>query len=409
MSLTPGDTVSVTAKLEVGAASETITVVAHSELIDTTSTTVSSTISSDQIQALPLVTKNAMQIVTLLPGINANSTHVQRNSTAMGLPQSAIAIVIDGVNIQDQSVKSTDGFYADIRPQTDLVEQVTVSEATSTADSSGQGAVQIKFVTRSGSNTPTGSAYEYLRNTVLDSNSWANSSRGLPTNPVSWNQFGFRQGGPIVIPGLYDGHNRAFYFVNYEEFRLPVNAATTRTLLTPSAASGVFKYGCTAGGCAAPVDLLALAAKNGQISTIDPTIKTMLGMITQATSSGQGALQPNIDQNTEQLHLAAVSVPRRAPARRPRRLQSERQGTDHRDRDLSEGQLGSRHRQQRLPELSRLRGRQHAVFVPLYGHRQPAVDADQEPGQRRRLGTDLVAGLLLGEHHARPLRRRGAT
>ena len=51
---------------------------------------------------------------------------MQRNSTVMGLPQNAIAIVIDGVNIQDQSVKSTDGFYADIRPQTDLVEQVTV-------------------------------------------------------------------------------------------------------------------------------------------------------------------------------------------------------------------------------------------------------------------------------------------
>ena len=155
--LTPGGTANVTAKLEVGQAEETITVVAHSELVDTTSTTVSSTISSDQIQNLPVVTKSAMQIVTLLPGINSpGGTHVQRNSTALGLPQSAIAIVIDGVNIQDQSVKSTDGFYPDIRPQNDLVEQVTVSEATGTADSAGQGSVQIKFVTRSGSNRTTG-------------------------------------------------------------------------------------------------------------------------------------------------------------------------------------------------------------------------------------------------------------
>ena len=129
--LTPGNTSSVTAKLEVGQLSETVTIGAHTELVDTTSTTVSSTISADQINKLPLVTKNAMQFMAFLPGINTpGGSHVQRNSTVMGLPQSAIALVIDGVNIQDQSIKSTDGFYADIRPQTDLVEQVTVSEAT---------------------------------------------------------------------------------------------------------------------------------------------------------------------------------------------------------------------------------------------------------------------------------------
>ena len=128
--LTPGNTSSVSVKLELGQTSETVSVVAHTELVDTTSTTPSATISADQINTLPLVTKNAMQFVTLLPGINSpGGTHVQRNSTAMGLPQSAIAIVIDGVNIQDQSIKSTDGFYADIRPQTDLVEQVTDSRA----------------------------------------------------------------------------------------------------------------------------------------------------------------------------------------------------------------------------------------------------------------------------------------
>ncbi|MGH9411414.1 MAG: TonB-dependent receptor domain-containing protein [Vicinamibacterales bacterium] len=296
--LTPGDTANITAKLEVGQATETITVSARSELVDTTSTTVSSTISSDQIQNLPVVTKSAMQIVTFLPGVNSQSTtHVQRSSTALGLPQSAIAIVIDGVNIQDQSVKSTDGFYPDIRPQNDLVEQVSIGEATSTADSSGQGAVQIKFVTRSGSNQTDGSAYEYLRDGSLNSNSWANESKGLPKNDINWNQFGFRQGGPIVIPGLYDGHNKAFYFVNYEEFRLPITSSTTRQYVSPSAQTGLFHYGCTASGCSGAVNLLQLAAKNGQVSTIDPTIGAMFSQIDNAVTT-QGAIQTNINQNT---------------------------------------------------------------------------------------------------------------
>src|SRR4029078_6706142 len=65
--LTQGDTAHIIAKLEVRKAEETITVTAHSELVDTTSTTVSSTITSDQIEALPFVPKKAMQIDTCLP------------------------------------------------------------------------------------------------------------------------------------------------------------------------------------------------------------------------------------------------------------------------------------------------------------------------------------------------------
>lgn len=298
IALTPGATANVNAKLEIGQAEETITVSAKSELVDTTSTTVSSTISSDQIQSLPVVTKSAMQIVTFMPGVNSQTgSHQQRASTALGLPQSAIAIVIDGVNIQDQSVKSTDGFYPDIRPQNDLVEQMSIAEATGTADSTGQGSVQIKFVTRSGTNRTVGSAYEYLRDSVLNSNSWANSSKGLPKNEINWNQFGFRQGGPIVIPGLYDGHNKAFYFVNYEEFRLPITSSTTRSYVSPAAQGGLFQYGCTASGCSNSVNILQLAARNGQTSTLDPTIAAMFSQINAAVAT-QGAIQTNADLNT---------------------------------------------------------------------------------------------------------------
>ena len=268
-------------KLDLGEMTETVNVSALTALVETTSTTVAATVTSAQIQNLPIVTRNAMNFLAFLPGVNtASGSHIQRNSTAMGLPGSAISITIDGVNVQDQDSRSGDGFYANVRPQTDMVEQVTVSEATATADSSGQGAVQIKFVTRSGSNTPTGSVYEYLRDTSLMTNSWQNEFRGLPKNVINWNQFGVRQGGPIVIPGLYNGRGKAFFFFNYEEFRLAVTAATNRTAISPDAQAGLFRYGCSAaGGCTGAVDLLALAARNGQVSTVDPTVATMFSMI----------------------------------------------------------------------------------------------------------------------------------
>ena len=118
------------------------------------------------------VTKNALNFVTFLPGVNAGTNHVQRSSTVMGLPQSALAVTLDGVNVQSKFLKDTTGssFFAMIRPQTDLIEQVTVSEATPGADNSSGGAVQIKFVTRAGSNSANGSAYEYLRHPALNTN-----------------------------------------------------------------------------------------------------------------------------------------------------------------------------------------------------------------------------------------------
>ena len=93
----------------------------------------------------------------------------------MGLPQSTLSITVDGANVQDKYTRSGDGFFANLQPRLDMVEEVTVSSATSGADSSGQGAVQIKFVTRSGTNKFVGSAYEYTRHPNLNTNNYFNT------------------------------------------------------------------------------------------------------------------------------------------------------------------------------------------------------------------------------------------
>ena len=126
-----------------------------------------------------------------------------------------------------------------VTPRQDAVEAVTVTTAADGADVGGHGAVQVAFVTRSGTNRFTGSGYQYFRDPALNTNYWFNENAGLPKNDVMLNQYGVRQGGPIVIPGLYNGRGKAFFFFNYEELRLPNNFTRTRTVLnpTPSAAS----------------------------------------------------------------------------------------------------------------------------------------------------------------------------
>lgn len=275
--LTSGAPASVRAVLQVGGITEQVVVSSSSEIIQTQSSTVSNTINANQIIKLPLTSRSAMDFVTFLPGVTTAAGN--RQSQISGLPRGLINITLDGVNIQDNTLRSTDGFFAIVSPRLDAIEEVTVTTAAQGAEGAGQGAVQIKFVTRSGSNQFTGSAYEYLRSDKLNANTWFNNRDLVDKAKLKQNQFGARVGGPIVIPGLFDGRGKAFFFANYEELREPRDVTRQRTILKPGAQTGEFRYGGTA------INVLSLAAANGLTSTVDPTIATLLTDIRSATGT----------------------------------------------------------------------------------------------------------------------------
>jgi hypothetical protein len=285
-----GTPASVKAVLEVGNLTETVTVAASSELINTQTATVSSTLNSDQLLRMPTPTRNALNAVTFLPGINTATTN--RESRINGLPESFVSITLDGVSNNDNFLRSSDSFFASVTPRQDAVEAVSVTTAVQGAQTGGSGAVSINFSTRSGTNRFSGSAYEYWRDPRLNTNYWFNERNNLPKNDVKLNQFGGRLGGPIVIPGLYDGHNKAFFFANYEQIRFPNEFTRTRVALHPRATEGWFRY--TVSGQTREVNVLQLAAQNGQISAMDPTVAATLGRI-QAASLSQGTLNPTSD------------------------------------------------------------------------------------------------------------------
>jgi hypothetical protein len=280
--LTSGAPAAVKAVLEVGGLTEQIVVSSTSEILQTQSTTISSTINSNQIVKLPLTSRAALDFVTLLPGVTTPGGN--RQSQINGLPQGMINITLDGVNIQDNTLRSTDGFFAIVNPRLDAIEEVTVTTAAQGSEAA-QGAVQIKFVTRSGTNQLTGSGYWYYRSDKLNANTWFNNRNGVDKTPLEQNQAGGRLGGPIVIPGLFDGRNKAFFFVNYEEFRQPGATTRNRTILNPQAQQGIFSYTVT-GGATQQVNLLALAAANGQLATLDPTTAALLSNIRSAVAGG---------------------------------------------------------------------------------------------------------------------------
>jgi hypothetical protein len=288
-----GDTVNVEVRLEAGAASESVTITGGAEVLQKESTTVGSTITGRQITDLPFTSRNALDLVLSLPGTSTPGR--PRTSSVNGLPQGSLNITLDGLNVQDNLIRSGDGFFTYIRPSTDAVAEVTVSTATPGAESGGEGAVQIKFVTKGGTNQYHGNAFWQNRQPNLNANYYFNNLNGLDRTPTRLDQYGFSVGGPIT-PWLKD---RAFFFVNYERYRLPESTLRTPIVMTPDAAKGIFKY-TKADGSVASIDLLALAGSKGFTGTRDPIIGARLDDMVASFANATFKANPT-DLNAGQL------------------------------------------------------------------------------------------------------------
>ncbi|HET7695268.1 MAG TPA: TonB-dependent receptor [Vicinamibacterales bacterium] len=278
----PGQPVTIPLTLEVGALSEVVTVASSSELINTQTATVAATLNADQLTRMPTPTRNALNAVAFLPGVNTTGTN--RDSTILGLPETFLSITLDGVSNNDNFLRATDGFFASVTPRQDAVEAVSVTLAAAGANvGGGAGAVTMAFTTRSGGNRFSGSVYEYYRSPRFNSNYIFNQYNHQGKNQVKLHTFGGRAGGPIVIPGLYDGRNKAFFFGHFEQIRFPNTFTRTRTVFNNRVLDGWFRY--QFGSEIREVNLLTLAAANGQSAAADPTMMKLFGMIDAATKT----------------------------------------------------------------------------------------------------------------------------
>ena len=191
------------------------------------SATVATTIVGRQIGELPFSTRDALTLVTTLPGVTTPG--VPRASTVNGLPKSSVNLTLDGANIQDNFLRTSDGFFTSIQAKSDAVQEVTVSTAVPGAESGGEGAVQVRFITKIGSPEFHGGAFWQYRSKTFNSNYYFNNIDGLPRDAFILRQYGGNLGGPIVIPRLWKDREKAFFFVNYEYFTLPQDYGTQGT------------------------------------------------------------------------------------------------------------------------------------------------------------------------------------
>ena len=273
VALNAGSVNSLPVKLEVGAREEVVNVTASSDLVRTDTPTVSMTVNADFIQTLPRSDRNALSFLVFLPGVTVPGapSAARGSATISNLPQNTINITIDGISTSNL-LQSTDGFFSMVTPRLDAVEEVTLTTAAAGADASGQGATQVRFVTRSGTNKFETSLYWYLQNAFLNSNTYFNRLSGLPVPEATNYTYGGRVGGPIILPH-FDGRGKAFFFFNQEEVYNPAETSVSRTMIRQSALDGNFCYGTVGQNC---VNLWSLATAFGQVNTYDATMKSLL-------------------------------------------------------------------------------------------------------------------------------------
>lgn len=256
------------AKLVVGSVGTEVVVASDASAVQSETAAITSSIDKRQIQNLPLNTRNPLDLVKTMAG----SATVSSDFFVHGLRAQTVNLMQDGVNVSDNYVK-TSGFFSLIGATVDSVGEFTVTSSTADTNS-GYGSTQVNIVTQSGTNSLHGSAYWYQRTSFLNANPYFNGITGQPTPFQLQNRIGYEVGGPVVIPHIYNGKNKTFFFNNFEVFRQPAQQNTNRLILSDAARLGNFTYTRADTGQQNTVNLLGLGTigKTGQTPAINQQV-----------------------------------------------------------------------------------------------------------------------------------------
>jgi hypothetical protein len=253
------------ATLEAGNISESVTVVAGTDIVNSTDAQLSNTVSQRQIIELPLNGRNPLALVALQAGTSSNSA---QNTTINGQRSSFTNITRDGINVQDNFIRANAVDFLPDRPNVDDTGEFTIITQNAGAEA-GFGSSQVQLVTPRGANDFHGAGFIFNRSSHFAANTFFNNFSAVPRPFLNRNQYGGKIGGPIL-------KNKLFFFAAYEGFRLRQSTSVNRTILLPNARNGIFTYRDTT-GATRTVNLLggAFAATTG-VSTIDPVISSRI-------------------------------------------------------------------------------------------------------------------------------------
>src|SRR5690349_4428283 len=206
-----GQSITVELRMAVGAAATQVSVESAASAVETTRTSVASSVDNNQISNLGINGRDFTQFLLLTPGVTKD---VRTGDLSFGgLRGTLNNLQVDGSdnnnNFYGQAVGRTGTGRAPYQFSVDSVEEFQINSSNYSAEFGRAGGAVTNVVTKSGTNDFHGSAFEYLRDRYMNANTWINNSRGIPRQPYHINQFGGTVGGPVV-------KNKDFFFFNYD-------------------------------------------------------------------------------------------------------------------------------------------------------------------------------------------------
>jgi Carboxypeptidase regulatory-like domain/TonB dependent receptor len=247
-----GTTVSLEIHMQLGAVTEAVRVNADASQLETATSDIGATVESSLVANLPLevsgTIRNPVQFITLVPGFvggvaNNPGSNSSDDFKVNGGQEGGTDVLVDGVSISLVSPNT----QWNKGVSTEAVQEFKVLQSNFSPEFGLSGDGIVSLTMKSGTNQFHASGYDFLRNRVLDANSWKNNTLGQPKSINTQNDFGATAGGPVWIPHLYNGKDKTFFFFAYEGFRFRTGGTNVLSLPNEAFRAGDFSALCQSG------------------------------------------------------------------------------------------------------------------------------------------------------------------
>jgi len=304
--------------ISVGSEASEITVSADTPTLSTDDALLGETVDTEKVHDLPLNGRHAIDLAATASNITLTGNALTGNppgnrASGSGTRPINNSISLDGISIMNNLITT-----ATLSPNPDALDSVQTQNGNYTAQYGDYLGVHINLVSKSGTNKFHGTAYNYLQNDAMNAKGWLQPQTGLAsTKPLlRYNLFGGVLGGPVIIPGLYNGRDKTFFLGSYEGLRNKGATPTQATVLTNLMRQGNFSEITTPlynpktrfTLCSAPDYACPAAQYPGNIIPVDPISAKVLPYLSAPTSGGtvnnwQGNLptQINADSTMERV------------------------------------------------------------------------------------------------------------
>jgi hypothetical protein len=207
-----------------GAVTETIEVASTTPVLETQDASVGQVVDQRSVDSLPLNGRNFTFLAQLAAGVNTPQADTRGNAqsgafSANGNRPAQNNYLLDGIDNNSDTVDFLNGTNYVVLPPVDAIEEFKVQTSDFSAEYGRSGAAVLNATIKSGTNSFHGDVWEFFRNDKLDAADFFENAHSIEKGELRQNQFGFTAGGPVVIPKVFNGRNKVFFFGDYEGLR----------------------------------------------------------------------------------------------------------------------------------------------------------------------------------------------